>query len=536
MGKLQIHTADQPASDITTFILSCNRLHLLERTIDSYLQTAGMVTKMVLLDDSGAPDVFEKLVARYGHIADIICFPENRGLWWAKDFMVSYCFTPYIFYLEDDWVFLQGGYLQQSKEILEKHREIGSVDISWRTFSEEGLDSYDETLVEDKFFYKKPWQITENHLHWFIWQNSPNLRRRTDLLLLGRIEEYYTEWNIDRKFFALGFKGCFLAGRYVRHIGDHESLMVNKRPREHATPETLFPQELRAGRVFPTFDYYALDQYARELRGDAPIHRSPERVLVTALIDIQRESVDGRNFYQHYLRGLQQLVKQKLPMHIFCDPACYDQVCAMTGGIPSAVYVRDVNELRIQPLFQRIKQIVQSDAWRTQAAWMQNSIISAPEYIMLTLYKLELLKDSITNKLFKGKNYYWIDAGLCSSYAVEDMQVYDLHKLPVGGLVLPSFPYNVEHEVHGYGKQGYLDMCGKLPTRVGRATLFGGSSERILQMYNAFSEFLLQSVTRGYVGTEEAIFTGLMLNQPDLFDEFEMPSGDIRNYLRTLSR
>lgn len=534
MGQLQIHTIDQPDSDITTFILSCNRLHLLERTVESYLKTAGMVTKIVLLDDSGAPGVFDRLVARYGHLADIICFPENRGLWWAKDFMVSYCYTPYIFYLEEDWVFLQDGYLQRSKEILESHRDIGSVDISWRTFEEEGIDAYEPELVEGRFFYKKPWQITENHFHWFIWQNSPNLRRRVDLLLLGRIEEYYTEWNIDRKFTALGFRGCFLAGRYVRHIGDHESLMVNKRPREHATPETLFPEELKKLRTFPAFDYYGMDAYARQWRGNVPIHRSPERVLVTALIDIGREQIDGRNFAQHYVHSLQQLLQQGLPMHIFCDPSCYDQIAALSGGKASAVYVRDINELRIQPLFEQIKGIVESDNWRDQAAWMRGSIISSPEYIMLTLYKLELLKDAIVNKLFKGKNFYWVDAGICSSFGISDLSLYDFNKLPTSGVLMPTFPYALDQEVHGYNRQGYLDLCKQLPTRVGRATLFGGKPEAVLRMYDAFVDYLIQSVSKGYVGTEESIFTALLLKNPDLFEEFQMPSGDIRNLLQTI--
>lgn len=536
MRQLKVHTVAQPDSDITTFILSCNRLHLLEKTVDSYLRTVGMQTKTVILDDSGEPGVFEQLVARYGHFADVVCFPENRGLWWAKDFMVSYCFTTYIFYVEEDWLFLQEGYLQKSKEILEAHREIGSVDISWRTFEEEGIDAYEPALVEDKFYYKKPWQITENHLHWFIWQNSPNLRRRLDLILLGRIEEYYTEWNIDRKFCALGFRGCFLAGRYVRHIGDHESLMVNKRPREHATPETLFPEELKKNRIFPAFDYYAMDNYARQWRGDAPMHRSPERVLVTALIDIQREGVDGRNFAQHYIRSLQEILKQKLPTLIFCDPQYYDQVCAISGGQSSVVYVRSVHDLRGLPYYANVQQLMATDAWKNQAAWMRQSIVSSPDYVALTLYKLDLLKDAVQNRLFHGKHFYWIDAGICSSYGINNLLQYDLHKLPTDRIVLPSFPYVVEQEVHGYNRQGYIELCGQLPNRVGRATLFGGSAQNILSLWEEFNRYLNQSLERGYIGTEEAILTGLLMQRPDLFQEVQMPSGDINNYLRQLPR
>lgn len=536
MGRLKVHTVNQPDSEITTFILSCNRLHLLDQTIQSYLRTAGMPTKVVLLDDSGAEGVFEKLVAAYGHFADIICFPENRGLWWAKDFMVSYCYTPYIFYLEDDWLLLQSGYLQASKEVLEKHREIGSVDISWRTFEEEGIDSYEPQLIDNAFYYKKPWQITSNHLHWFIWQNSPNLRRRTDLILLGRIEEYYTEWNIDRKFTALGFRGCFLAGRYVRHIGDHESLMVNKRPREHATPETLFPAELKKNRIFPEFDYYWMDSYARQWRGNGPTHRSPEKVLVTALIDIGRENIDGRSFEQHYMRSLQQLLQQKIPLLIFCEPRYYDQICAMSGGQSAVVYTRSVTDLHSMPCYQRLSEIVGTSAWQNQAAWMQHSIIRKPEYLALTLYKLDLLLDAVQNRLFHGQNFYWVDAGICSSYHIENLQQFNLNQLPTDKLFLTSYPYVVENEIHGFNRQGYSQLCGQVPDRVARATIFGGNETSIRNLHAAFQDFLQKSLTAGYVGTEESILTGLLLQQPQLFNEFKMPNGNIQNYLQQLQR
>ena len=160
MARLQVHTVDQPDCDITAFVLSCNRLHLLKQTIESFLLTKDLDTKLVIVDDSGLPEIFDKLLKLYGEYADIICFPENRGLWWAKDFMTSFCHTPYIFYVEDDWLFLNSGYLGKSKTILEKHRNIGLVDLSWRTFEDEGLDAYYPTLIDGEYYCKKPWKIS----------------------------------------------------------------------------------------------------------------------------------------------------------------------------------------------------------------------------------------------------------------------------------------------------------------------------------------------------------------------------------------
>lgn len=259
MNKLRIHTTEQPESDITTFILSCDRLHLLDKTITSFLNTSSYKTKMVIVDDSANSEIFEKLVNRYGHFCDIICFPENRGQWWALDFMVSFCYTDYIFYVEDDWEFLKSGYLEKSKEILEKYRTIGNVDISRRTYEEYGYKSFVDTLIDNEFNYKTHWRISDQHLYWVGWQGSPNLKRRDDLILLGRIEKWHNEWNIDRRFHSLGFKSVFLKDRYVEHLGDLESKMAGKRPTDAACPEDYFPKELLHNRIYPVFDYYHIE-------------------------------------------------------------------------------------------------------------------------------------------------------------------------------------------------------------------------------------------------------------------------------------
>lgn len=260
MNKLRVHSVEQPDSDITTFILSCDRLHLLQKTITSFIQTCNEDTKLVIVDDSGNSEIFDKLVNLYGNRFDIICFPENRGQWWALDFMVSYCYTDYIFYVEDDWEFLQPGYLQKSKDILKCYRHIGNIDISRRTHEEYGFKTYSDTIIDNEFNFKKQWRISDRHYYWVGWQGSPNLKRRDDLILLGRIEKWYNEWNIDRKFHALGFKSVYLKDKYVEHLGDTESKMEGKRPNDAACPEDYFPKELLNNRIYPTFDYYHLER------------------------------------------------------------------------------------------------------------------------------------------------------------------------------------------------------------------------------------------------------------------------------------
>lgn len=538
MNKIQTHTVTQPDSEITTFILSCNRLDLLEKTIQSFMATKDMETKIVIVDDSGVSDVFDKLVTAYGSFTDIICFPVNRGMYWAKDFMTSYCYTKYIFYLEDDWEFIDTGYLSVSKYILDTYREIGSVDLSWRTFEEQGFDSYEPQLVDNLFFYKKPWRITPAHLHWFIWQGSPNLKRREDLILLGRTEECPNEWTIDRKYFALGFKGVYVKNRYVYHLGDNKSILSAKRTKEGETPSTLYPKELIKNKLQPLLDYQAMDNLALSLRGNVPDMLNPKIALVTALLDIARETYDNRNFEAHYIDGFKKLISLGLPLFAFVDDRYHTKLLKLTGGLPICLWPVNVAELTTQPQFTKIRAICNDPRWQNQSSWMANSVIRSPLYIALTHAKLNFLQTAINFNAFNADNLLWIDSGICNSFNIPNIEVYDFHKLQFvpDAITITRFPYYPDPEIHGFNKQGYNKICGAIPAYVYRATLFGGNKPAITKLITKYYEFLNMALDNGYLGTEEAIFSGLAVNHPELFHHTSLPDGDIKHFLALLAR
>lgn len=254
MSKNNIHCVDQPDSDITAFFLSCDRLNLLSCTIQSYLNTVQEKTKMVIMDDSGNSEVFDKLKSLYGSFCDIICFPENRSQWYCMDFMPSYCYTKYIMYIEDDWKFLKSGYMQLSKQILEENRNIGIIDISDRHFEEMGACG-EET---EKFIWKKPWRISPIHYYWIGWCGSPNLKRRDDLIYLSRVEKGFAEWHIDRKFKLMGLDAVYLKDYYVTHIGDNDSKMENKRPDDKVLPENTYPLKHRC--KLPKINWHFMEE------------------------------------------------------------------------------------------------------------------------------------------------------------------------------------------------------------------------------------------------------------------------------------
>lgn len=529
--RTKIHTADQPDSDTTAYIVSCDRLDLLETTLESFLRTRDYETKMVIVDDSAREGVFEELVANYGHMADVVCFPRNRGLWWSMDFMVSYCDTEYIFYLEEDWQLTTPGYLNRSKNILRNHRDIGIVDISGRTFEWQGINSYWKKLVDDEFYYKKIWKISPQHYAWYGWCGSPNLRRRDDLILLGRIEKGFTEWAIDRKFKALGFKSVFLKDSHVNHLGDYRSRMAEKRTHENKCPESFYPEELLKNKTFPAYDYFKLEkEYVDQ---QASINRN-KKTFVTIALNIKREDYDGRNFEEHYLKSLEKICKTQHDLIVFADQIYEDKIRSFRRDKNLKIIPFNIENLRSYDLYEKVKRIVLSEDWWQQSEWMKNSIIRSPDYVFLTLLKPHLMNKCIDEGWVTTQGTYWIDSGIFSSFSIPfALDDYNFDVINDDSFFITSFPYWTNAEIHGYNVKGYMQLRGSVPQKVYRATFFGGKNEIVKSMFEKYKRFLIQSLDIGVVGTEESILSATCTDDPNV-SEFSMPSGDMKQLFDTM--
>jgi len=523
MSKLLIHTIEQPDSDTSCFILSCDRLDLLDKTINSFLSTRDYDTKMVIVDDSGKQELFPTLVEKYGSFCDIVMFPKNRSQWWAMDFMVSYCDTEYIFYLEDDWELLKPGYLNISKQILQKYRHIGTVDISWRTFENENLETYEKQLIDNTFYYKKFWRITDYHLRWYGWIGSPNLKRREDLILLGNVEKYFHEIWIDRKYYSLGFKSVYVNDKYVEHLGDNRSRASQFRINEHLTPEDKYPKELLPYRTWPKLDY---SQWDTDWRHPHDI------TLVSASVNINR---NDRNFKDHYLKSLKNLLESRHPIVLYAEKEYFPEIRELRKNLP--LILREISTKDIQKKFftDKIQNIISKPQWYNQSEWMRESVITNPLYIPLTLLKQYLLLESLD--CFNSSHHYWIDSGMFNSFNIsESINNFYFTKIPKDKFFMTSFKYYTISEIHGYNIKELIKECGENEFKncVCRATIFGGKKESIQKVSEIYENQIIKSLEKGNIGTEESIYTILSHKYPELFHIFEMPNGDIKNLLNTL--
>jgi len=183
------------------------------------------------------------------------------------------------------------------------------------------------------------------------------------------------------------------------------------------------------------------------------------------------------------------------------------------------------SEICTWPYINEIENIISRPEWYNQSEWMKNSVISNKYYISFTFAKLEYLLKSIEENP-DSQYYYWVDAGIFSSFG--DCV---LSNLPSSDdFFLSSFPYQ-GNEVHGLDLK-VMRKLGYTNDRVCRATVMGGTADGIKNIYKKFFEIVEECIRETSIGTEEAIFSILACRYPALLRVYEMPTGDVKNFLR----
>ena len=222
-------TNKQPDSDVTVIVLSCKRFDLLKRTISSLLDTINYPVRIIMLDDSEDTATHKDIVREYGHLFDIYIHGKSHGPAWAADKLLSMVETKYAFRCEDDWEFIQSGYLQASIEILEEQPEIGVIGIvlddEFKKYGAVDTSTSYSTSSGQRYYDHPRWRIDENHAWWNGWIGSPNLKRMADIKKLGKYSNVKSEAEWDREVWAKsGMRSVWLEDQYAKHTGEGRSV------------------------------------------------------------------------------------------------------------------------------------------------------------------------------------------------------------------------------------------------------------------------------------------------------------------------
>ena len=204
--------------DVTMVLTSCNRLDLLERTINSIpKETLNKIPKKILIDDSADKECFDILEKenKTGYLKSwtLLTNEKKLGQPGSIDRAYSQVNTKYVFHCEDDWYFEDGEFIDRSLPILEKYDNVLQVTFRIDSPHPVGTEGY-EIGTPSEFGVLVP-----GYNGWPGFTYNPNVFRFSAYQEIkpinGKSEKEVGIIYKDKELFTVA-----LEQRTVRHIGD----------------------------------------------------------------------------------------------------------------------------------------------------------------------------------------------------------------------------------------------------------------------------------------------------------------------------
>ena len=228
MGGSSSLTVTPSRSRVTGVVTSCNRHHLLERTLDSFLANNTYPLEQIIVVEDGDQISYE-LQDKYKSQRILWLSTGRRvGQIAAIDYAYSRVKTPYIFHFEDDWEFYRQGFIERSIQVLRRHRKCLQVWI--RSLKDtSGHPSEPRTRRVNDVRWQKLTLDYEGIWHGFSF--NPGLRRLADYVAIGgygncaqfdfrrpnkaeaAIGRLYKDWGYFAAILSEPIEG------YVKHVG-----------------------------------------------------------------------------------------------------------------------------------------------------------------------------------------------------------------------------------------------------------------------------------------------------------------------------
>lgn len=200
---------------VTVVITSCGRWDLLEKTIDSFIsscETPIPKLKFILVEDSGDRGIKWRIESKFKFIK-VIFHEIPHGQIKSIDEAYRQVTTPYIFHLEDDWLFHRGGnFIEESIEILEKETQCLQV---W--------------LRDNSDNPHKAFDVVPQWNGWNGFSFNPGLRRLVDYYEIAPYSQWKDEKVIDSEYEKRGYYSKVLPETYCYHIGYNRSHYQKKK-------------------------------------------------------------------------------------------------------------------------------------------------------------------------------------------------------------------------------------------------------------------------------------------------------------------
>jgi hypothetical protein len=123
-GKVSFDSSISSNDDVTLIITSCNRPHLLDKTLETFVKmNTYPISITYLIDDSGVIGCNDTVVEKYSKVLNIISIYNsvNIGQVQSIDKVYAYVRTKWIFHCEEDWCFLKPNFIEKSMTVFNEN-------------------------------------------------------------------------------------------------------------------------------------------------------------------------------------------------------------------------------------------------------------------------------------------------------------------------------------------------------------------------------------------------------------------------------
>jgi len=206
--------------EVTLFITSCGRPHLLQKTLESFIKfNTYAIKEAIICEDSGVNNCIDFVKDILNFPCNIIYNEKRMGQMRSIENGVKYITTPYVFHCEDDWEFYCPGFIELSMQILESNNKISQVLL--RSYHEYTSRYNMKIINNDNIDYNI---ITLNE-GVSLYSFNPSLKKTEIELLNIPYKDTDDEGTIQLKIQELGYISVVTKNHngFVNHIGwnDH---------------------------------------------------------------------------------------------------------------------------------------------------------------------------------------------------------------------------------------------------------------------------------------------------------------------------